>query len=126
MYAIDCPQKSHQEFRRSVQLAALEKLLSDEEIEMVCAQLGHRWRDRLLPPTATVRSMVYRSLHPDRSIAAVLADLAAIGGVPGAAPTDSAWCQARSRLPLSVLVELRQRSARRLLRQAGKGHQWFG
>ena len=70
--------------------------------------------------------MVYRSLHPDRSIAAMLADLAAIGGVPGAAPTDSAWCQARSRLPLSVLVELRQRSARRLLRQAGKGHQWFG
>ena len=38
--------------------------------------IGHIWRDRQLPPGPTVRSMVYRGLHPDHSIAAVLRDCA--------------------------------------------------
>jgi len=36
----------------------------------------------------------------------MLADLAALGGPDAKVLTDSAWCQARSRLPLTVFREL--------------------
>ena len=68
--------------------------------------------------------MVYRGLNPDHSIAAVLADLAALLGPGMKAPTDSAWCQARSRLPEAVLTELTRREARRCRRCFGRLHQW--
>ncbi|MGB2823882.1 MAG: IS4 family transposase [Phycisphaerae bacterium] len=126
MYRIVNPIQSHQEFRGSVQLAALQELLSDEEIDGICQEFGHKWRERELPPAVTARSMVYRALNSDRSIPAVLADLAAGGAVSSATLTDSAWCQARSRLPLVVWVELLQRSARRLRRLLGKEHLFFG
>jgi len=112
-------------------LAALQDLLSDAEIEALCRQLGHRWRRRRLPPAATVRSLLYRSLSPDRSIRAVLADLAAAGAlVPDPlepdAPSDAAWCQARDRLPQRLWDELLRRSAQRLDRLAGPDHRLRG
>jgi len=72
-----------------------------KEVEAVCRDLGYTWRNRQLPPGPTVRSMVYRGLHPDHSIAAVLADLAALLGPDGSAPSDSAWCQAATACPKS-------------------------
>jgi hypothetical protein len=63
--------------------------------------------------------MVYRSLHPDRSIAAALADLAAQTREEDDVPTDSAWCQARSHLPAGLWPELIGRSARRLMDRVG-------
>ena len=111
MYAIVPPGESHQQICRSVQLAALDELLADTEVEALCRKLRHRWRNRQLPPGPTVRSMVYRGLHPDHSIAAVLADLAALLGPDVPTPTDAAWCQARSRLPERVLTELIRRRA---------------
>ena len=120
------PLESHQEFRRSVQLAALEDLLPDEEIETICLQLGHTWRERELPPAVTARSMVYRSLSEDRTISGVLTDLVACRAVSAPAPTDSAWCQARSRLPLALWAELRVRSARRLRDLVGGKYTWLG
>jgi hypothetical protein len=126
MYAIVQAGKSHQQIRRSLQLAALGDLLPDREIELIAGGLGHRWRRRMLPPGPTVRSMVYRGLHPDHSIAGMLADLAALLGPDVAAPTDSAWCQARSRLPEAVLMDLIVRRARQCRRRFGKLHQWRG
>jgi hypothetical protein len=126
MYRIVHYSKSHQHIRRSLQLAALGGLLPDEEIESVCRGLGYRWRRRLLPPGATVRSMVYRGLHPDHSIAGMLADLAATLGPDVAAPTDSAWCQARSRLPERVVMELIFRRAYECRRRFGRPHRWHG
>ena len=125
MYRIVNPIKSHQEFRRSIQMAALEEMLCDEEIQDICVGLGHIWRNRELPPPVTVRSTVYRSLSHDRSISAMLADFAASAAPCSSAPTDSAWCQARSRLPEAVWTELLQRSARRLRRLVGKEYLCF-
>jgi len=114
-------------------VAALQVFLSDEEIETICRQLGHTWRDRSLPPGVTARSLVYRSLHPDRSIAATVADLAAARAVPAAegtapddAPSASAWCQARDRLPLDLWPRLHRRSVERLRHLAGAAHVVFG
>jgi hypothetical protein len=70
--------------------------------------------------------MVYRGLHSDHSIAAVLAQLAATLGPEVPAPTDAAWCQARSRLPEEVLSELVLRRARECRRRFGHACRWRG
>ena len=124
MYSIVATPVPSRHFRKSLQLAALENLLPDAEIEAVCREIGHAWRNRQLPPGPTVRSMVYRGLHPDHSIAAVLADLAALLGPDVPAPTDAAWCQARSRLPEAVLAELIFRRAMECRRRFGQACRW--
>lgn len=125
MYAIVNASDSHQHFHRSVQLAAIDDVLPDRDIHTLCQELGHAWRNRDLPPGCMVRSMVYRSLNPDRSIAAVLADLAALAGTEHA-PTDSAWCQARDHLPEPVLVEANVRFSRRMRRRFGSQYTYRG
>jgi len=124
MYSIVASPVPSRSFRESLQLAAMENLLPDVEIEAICRGIGHAWRKRRLPPGSTVRSMVYRGLHPDHSIASVLADLAALLGPDVPAPTDAAWCQARSRLPEAVLVELIFRRALECRRRFGRTCRW--
>ena len=126
MYSIVASPVLSRTFRKTLQLAALENLLPDAEVEAICHDIGHDWRDRQLSPGPTVRSMVYRGLNPDHSIAAVLADLAALLGPDTPAPTDSAWCQARSRLPEGVLTELIFRRALECRRRFGRICRWHG
>jgi len=108
------------------QLAALAAYLSDAEIESICHQLGHDFRRRRLPPGTLVRSIVYRSLHPDKSIKSTLADLAAGSGPIGTEPTDAAWCQARSRLPSELWPVLLQRSVQRVADGVGTQYHYHG
>jgi hypothetical protein len=126
MYRIVASPRSPRQIRKSLQLGSLAPLLSDVEIEAICRELGHHWRDRKLPPGTTVRSMVYRSLHPDHSIAGMLADLSAGMEPDVSAPTDAAWCQARSRVPEGVLVELIFRRALECRRRFGGAWRWHG
>ena len=118
--------ESHHVFDHPVQLAALQEHLSDAEIETICLQLGHNWRDRDLPPGVTVRSLIYRSLNPDKSIKATLADLAAADLADALDVTDSAWCQARSRLPEDLLDTLVRHSDKRLADMTGKKYFCWG
>jgi len=112
--------------KASVQLSSLHKILSDEEVTLICSQVGHVWRDRTLTPAVTVRSMLYRSLHPDRSIAAVLADMVAQDDGLEEAPSDTAWCKARSRLPEAIWPRLTEVSASRAVAAAGEEDAWAG
>jgi hypothetical protein len=118
MYNIDRSVKSHQkEFNPSVQVAALAELLPDDEIELICRQLGHTWRNRIFTPAVTVRSMVHRALNPDKSIRSTLVDLAALDDrlrQTPAEPAEASWCQARSRLPAELWPQLLQSSIKRL------------
>lgn len=114
MYNIDKPAKTHQQFKQGIQLAALAELLADKEINLICQQLGHTWRNRILTPTVTVRSMVHRALNPDKSIRATLADLAAADHRLDRIPADASWCQARSRLPEEIWQFLLRYSIKRL------------
>jgi hypothetical protein len=68
MYAIAVVQRGSSV--RSIPMAALTEELSDAAIGTICSKLGHRWRDRQLPPPVMVRSMIHRSLHPNHSIRA--------------------------------------------------------
>ena len=114
MDLIDKSTEDQQTFSQWIPFAALAELLTEGEIETICRQLGHVWRERRLPPVITVRSMVYRSLHRNRSIKTLLADMAA-ADIQGKAPTDAAWCQARSQLPAALWPELIQHSVQRLV-----------
>ena len=110
-----------------VQVSAFAPLLSDEEILAACAALGHRWRESPLPPPSVVRSMVYRGLHPDKSIRNVVEDLVAGEGMDGVAHmTESGWSQARSRLPEALLPDLVRLSAGRARERFGEGRRWRG
>ena len=95
MYNVDKSVKTHRKLNHGIQLAALSELLADNEINLICQQLGHTWRNRILTPTVTVRSMVHRALNPDKSIRATLADLAAADYRLDRIPADASWCQAR-------------------------------
>jgi hypothetical protein len=114
MYIIDKSTQDQQTFSQRIPFAAFAELLTDDQIETICRQLGHVWRERRLPPALTVRSMVYHSLHRNQSIQTLLADRAA-ADIAGKAPTDAAWCQARSRLPAALWPELIQHSVQRLV-----------
>ena len=114
MHRIDKSANSHLGFSQGIQVAALQELLSDDEIELVCRHLGHRWRDRIFPPAVTVRSMVHRALNPDKSIRAVLTDLAVADDRLKHTPADASWCEARARLPEELWPELLQHSINRL------------
>jgi len=126
MYAIDSRQKTHQEFSSSLQVAALAQLLSDDEIETICRRLGHHWRDRVFTPGVTVRSLVYRRLHPDKSILASLADLASGQEWLAGLPADTSWCEARSRLPEQLWDELIAASTARLVALAAEQYHYCG
>jgi hypothetical protein len=111
----------------TVQVSALAPLLSDEEIIAVCESLGHRWRKSPFQPAAVVRSMIYRGLHPDKSVQNVIEDLAAdeVFG-KDTCITNSGWCQARSRLPGDLYEELVSRKAGDAVRRFTVGERMFG
>ncbi len=114
MHRIDKSAHSHQGPLQCIQVAALQDLLSDHEIELVCRRVGHTWRDRIFTPGVTVRSMVHRALNPDKSIRAIVTDLAVVDDRLTKMPADASWCEARSRLPEQIWPELLQHSVNRL------------
>lgn len=122
MYSIDKSTEDQQTFSQRIPFAALAEVLTDEEIETICRQLGHLWRERRLPPAIMVRSMLYRSLHRNQAIKTLLADMAA-ANIQQKAPTDAGWCQARSRLPATLWPELIRHSVQRLVDFVG--HQFL-
>jgi len=110
--------------RPTIDIAALNDHLRDAEIETICDQHDHRWRERIFTPAVTIRSIVYRGLHADKSIHAVLTDMAATAPW-AAAPSDAAWCRARNRLPVGVLDRLAKQAASRVIRRYGdEFHYW--
>ena len=46
MSSIDTTAESQQEFRRGIQLQAVDEHLADDEIHDICRDLGHRWENR--------------------------------------------------------------------------------
>jgi hypothetical protein len=125
MYSIGTSTEDQQTFSQRIPFAALAEVVTDEEIETICRQLGHLWRERRLPPAITVRSMVYRSLHRNQSIQTLLAEMAA-ADLQRKAPTDAAWCQARSRLPAALWPELIECSTQRLVDSVGDQFLYWG
>jgi len=125
MHNIDKLTKSHQAISKTISFAAIRDLITDTEIQTVYRQLGYTWRQRLLPPPTMVRSMIYRSIHRNRSIKTLLADIAA-ANIQIQTPTDAAWCRARSKLPADLWPQLIQQSEQRLTCLVGDQYLYRG
>jgi hypothetical protein len=78
--------------------------LGPAAVARVCAEAGHGWRGRELDPATTVALFVQQVLHGNCPCSEVR-HLAGAGGGSGSF-TASAYCQARSRLPLGVYQAL--------------------
>jgi hypothetical protein len=73
--------------------------LSPEAIATACVAVGHTWKDGVLNPVMTVYLFLLQILHGNTACQHVV-------HFGGWAFTDSAYCQARKRLPLGVLQSL--------------------
>lgn len=78
-------------------------------IHDACQSVGHRWRVRILDPVTTIWLFALQVLHGNTACAHCARLM------PGVQVSDSAYCQARRRLPLSVFRRLFHRLRHRLL-----------
>jgi hypothetical protein len=93
--------------------------LEPEMIIQACRDVGHRWSVRTLGPVVTLQLFLLQVLHGNTAINHV-ARLARM------AFTDSAYCQARMRLPLAVFQLLVQRVADALQEETLDEGRWLG
>ena len=93
--------------------------LEDEAILEACREAGHRWRERALGPVTTVKMFLLQILFGN----------VACNFVPhlaSRAVTGSAYCDARSRLPLAALETLLTRCTRQMAAAAAGAGRWLG
>lgn len=90
-------------------------------IRRSCRRVGHNWRERKLGPVTTTHLFLQQVLHGNTAISH-LRRLARHDA------TDSAFCQARGRLPLAVLEDLVQSVLHKLRVEADSEREktWFG
>lgn len=93
--------------------------LDDESIRTACREVGYRWRERKLGPVTTVKMFLLQILFGN----------VACSYVPHLAGTDvsgSAYCDARTRLPLLVLQRLLTRCTNRMADAVRGSGLWLG
>lgn len=76
--------------------------LSPAFIESICRQFGHNWRERLLDPVTTIHLFILQILNGNTACSH-------LPRLTGESFSASAYCQARSRLPLKVVTALASR-----------------
>jgi hypothetical protein len=86
--------------------AHLADVLPDRLIDQACRAVGHQWRQRTLDPTVTTYLLLQQVLHGNPAIGELrrLSQLEV---------TESAYCQARQRLPVAVLRQVQRAVAGR-------------
>lgn len=75
------------------------RILKPEHIKAACIRAGHRWRERSLGPVQTVHAMAEQALHGNTPIGEVVR-------LHHGSFTGPAFCRARKRLPLEVVLSL--------------------
>lgn len=93
--------------------------LAREAIEQACRRAGHAWRRRLLDPATTVYLFLLQVLHGNTACRHVV-------HFGGWSFTDSAYCQARLRLPLAVFQRLLQGTAEAFGAATADTARWLG
>jgi len=99
--------------------SSLAQALDPEHIIAACHEARHRWRDRKLNPISTIWLFALQILHENTACAHV-ARLLIDDQV-----SDSAYCQARTRIPLRVFVTLFKRVCL-ALQARERPLSWFG
>lgn len=106
---------------RSVQKVKedLGAVIDGDLIVKLCQAAGHAWRDRVLGPVETIYLFISQVLHGNTSCAHVRQ----FGNF---AFTRSAYCEARSRLPVEVFRELLRAIGQRVTNEASGVGLWRG
>ncbi len=109
--------------------AVFGSILTAEEIKEQCHALGYRWRERIFTPLVTLWTFLGQALNADSSckkaVAKALGFLAATTGLK-ASYDPGAYCRARKRLPLALLMCLVRLVAGKLAAKAGSDDLWHG
>jgi len=92
--------------------------LSPETIRDACRQAQHSWRSRILDPVATIYLFLLQVLHGNTACRHVV-------HFGRWSFRDSAYCQARKRIPLAVYSGLLEKTAA-IVRAASDGAGWLG
>src|ERR1700732_3321313 len=92
--------------------------LSPDAIVEACRASGHRWRDRVLNPVTTVYLFLLQILHGNTACQHVVHC-----GVWRF--TESAYCQARKRLPLAVFQRLLEQITAKLRQTSQASSLWL-
>ena len=71
-------------------------LIDSEVVERACREANHVWRERTLDPASTLRAFATQIMHGNTAIAHVVR-------LMGDEFSESAYCQARARLPVPVV-----------------------
>jgi hypothetical protein len=93
--------------------------LAKETIEEGCRQVKHSWRKRVLDPTTTIWLFLLQVLHGNTACQHVV-------HFGGWGFTDSAYCQARKRLPLAVFHWLLEKTVATFRTATAGGSRWLG
>jgi IS4 transposase len=96
----------------------LSAILSKDMIEEACRQARYRWRARRLDPVTTIYLFIIQVLHGNTACRHVV-------HFGRWSFSDSAFCQARKRLPRAVFDRLVEKTAA-AVRRASDGARWLG
>jgi hypothetical protein len=93
--------------------------LSPTFIESVCREVGYHWRDRVLNPVTTIHLFILQILQFNTACAH-------LRHLTNKSFSASAYCQARSRLPLAVIKTLISRMGAGMQQFASHAGMWKG
>jgi hypothetical protein len=99
--------------------ADLAELLDEQAILACCRRLGHRWRNTLLDPAATLHLFIMQILSGNTACWG-------LRHLSGLSFTASAYCQARQRLPLETIRQLTRQVGRRVSAWGDAAALWRG
>ncbi len=99
--------------------ADLAQVLDAPTILALCREAGYPWRPRLLDPVTTVHLFILQILHGNTACSH-------LPHLAGQRFTASAFCQARTRLPLVVWQQLLRRTTASLDQTTQDEGRWRG
>jgi hypothetical protein len=104
-------------------------ILTEASIRDVLNERGVQFRDRVFSPVTTIWGFLSQVLSEDHScrdaVSRIIAHRAA-NGIKVCSPNTASYCNARSRVPMSVLSVLAKRTAEELQTSAGDPWKWNG
>lgn len=116
--------------RSLIQNSVVGEALNSQVVDQYCQENGHRWRDSFWSPTMTVITFLLQVLSAEKTlraaVAALLVQLTAKGRTDLPSPDASAYCQARMRLPGSVITGMAQRVADKMKDLVNPETGWLG
>jgi len=104
-------------------------ILTEASIRDVLNEHGIQYRDRVFSPATTIWGFLSQVLSEDHScrdtVSRIIAHRAA-NGIKVCSPNTASYCNARSRVPTSVLSALSKRTAEELQTSVGDPWKWNG